>query len=68
MNQTWENGKKNLLSGSISAGLSQIWAPKFFFFFLGFTSISSYTLFQATHFFNKKTNFCLSLNFLNFRN
>ena len=32
MNQTWENGKKHLTSGSIMACLARIWAPIFFLF------------------------------------
>ena len=31
MNQTWENGRKNLILGLILAHLAQIWAPKIFF-------------------------------------
>ena len=31
MNQTWENGEKELVSGLILAPLVQIWAPKNFF-------------------------------------
>ena len=31
MNQTWENGKKNIISGPILACLARIWAPKTFF-------------------------------------
>ena len=37
MSQTWENGKKNLISGPILAHLAQIWAPNIFF--AGFPSI-----------------------------
>ena len=38
VNQTWENGKKKLISGPILARLVQIWVSKDFF--VGFTSIS----------------------------
>ena len=44
MNQTWENNKKSLTFSS----------PEFFF--VGFTSIRCYTLFQAINVCNFKEN------------
>ena len=51
INQTWENGKKNLVSGPM---LAHIWVPKIVF--VDFTSTRCYKLLQAIIVRNFKEN------------
>ena len=54
MNQTWENGKKNLILGLILACFSPNLDRQIFF--VGVTSARCYTLLQAIIVFNFKEN------------